>query len=31
LGVDVPDTDFPRLNDTAAFRAMVGMPALVTR
>jgi hypothetical protein len=31
LGVDVPDTEFPRLNDTAAFRAMVGMPALVTR
>jgi Sulfotransferase domain len=31
LGVDMPDTEFPRLNDTAAFRAMVGMPALVTR
>jgi hypothetical protein len=31
LGVDVPETDFPRLNDTAAFRAMVGMPALVSR
>ena len=28
LGVEVPDTEFPRLNDTAAFRKMVGMPAL---
>jgi hypothetical protein len=24
----VPDTEFPRLNDTAAFRKMVGMPAV---
>jgi hypothetical protein len=24
----VPDAEFPRLNDTAAFRRMVGMPAL---
>jgi Sulfotransferase domain len=31
LGADVPDTEFPRLNDTASFRAMVGMPALVSR
>jgi Sulfotransferase domain len=31
LGVDLPDTEFPRLNDTAAFRAMVGMPALAAR
>jgi hypothetical protein len=31
LGVDVPDTEFPRLNDTAAFRTMVGMPALAAR
>jgi Sulfotransferase domain len=28
LGVDAPDDEFPRLNDTAAFRQMVGMPAL---
>jgi hypothetical protein len=30
LGVDVPDTPFPHLNDTASFRAMFGMPALAT-
>ena len=28
LGVDVPDEPFPHLNDTAAFREMVGLPAL---
>ena len=28
LGVPVPDTPFPHLNDTAAFREMMGMPAL---
>ena len=28
LGVERPDTPFPRLNDTAAFREMVGMAAL---
>ncbi|WP_037409295.1 sulfotransferase family protein [Candidatus Solirubrobacter pratensis] len=28
LGVEAPDEAFPRLNDTASFRAMVGMPAL---
>jgi hypothetical protein len=28
LGVDVPDTPFPHLNDTASFRTMFGMPAL---
>lgn len=27
LGADAPDAPFPRLNDTAAFREMVGMPA----
>lgn len=27
LGVPVPDEPFPRLNDTASFRAMFGMPA----
>jgi hypothetical protein len=28
LDVERPDTEFPRLNDTEAFRRMVGMPAL---
>jgi hypothetical protein len=28
LGVEVPDEPFPHLNDTAAFREMVGLPAL---
>jgi hypothetical protein len=28
LDVPVPDTPFPRLNDTDAFREMVGLPAL---
>jgi hypothetical protein len=28
LGVERPDTPFPRLNDTASFREMVGIPAL---
>jgi Sulfotransferase domain len=28
LGVEVPDTPFPHLNDTASFRQMFGMPAL---
>jgi len=28
LGVDIPDAEFPHLNDTDAFRKMVGMPAL---
>jgi len=28
LDVPVPDAPFPHLNDTAAFRAMMGMPAL---
>ena len=28
LGVETPETPFPRLNDTAAFREMVGMAAL---
>ena len=28
LGVEPPDEPFPHLNDTASFRAMVGMPAL---
>ena len=28
LDVAVPDAPFPHLNDTAAFRAMMGMPAL---
>jgi Sulfotransferase domain len=28
LGTPVPDAPFPRLNDTDAFRSMVGMPAL---
>ena len=28
LGEDVPDEPFPHLNDTAAFREMVGLPAL---
>jgi Sulfotransferase domain len=28
LEVDVPDAPFPRLNDTAAFRSMVGLRAL---
>ena len=28
LGMPVPDTPFPRLNDTDAFREMVGLPAL---
>jgi hypothetical protein len=28
LGVDVPNTPFPHLNDTASFRAMFGMPVL---
>lgn len=28
LGVPVPDAPFPHLNDTAAFREMMGMPAL---
>jgi hypothetical protein len=27
LGVPVPDEPFPHLNDTASFRAMLGMPA----
>ena len=31
LGTPVPDAPFPRLNDTAAFRDMVGMPALARR
>ena len=30
LGVEVPDTPFPHLNDTASFRTMFGMPALAT-
>jgi hypothetical protein len=28
LDVECPDTPFPRLNDTAAFREMIGLPAL---
>ena len=28
LGVEAPDEPFPHLNDTAAFREMVGLPAL---
>ncbi len=28
LGVPEPETEFPRLNDKAAFREMVGLPAL---
>ena len=28
LGIDVPDTPFPHLNDTKSFREMFGMPAL---
>jgi hypothetical protein len=28
LGVEVPDTPFPHLNDTESFRQMFGMPAL---
>jgi Sulfotransferase domain len=28
LGVPVPDTPMPHLNDTASFRSMFGMPAL---
>jgi hypothetical protein len=28
LGVEIPDTEFPHLNDTDAFRKMCGMPAL---
>ena len=28
LEVEPPDAPFPRLNDTAAFREMVGIPAL---
>jgi hypothetical protein len=28
LGVEAPDTPFPRLNDKEAFREMVGLPAL---
>jgi len=28
LGVDVPDTPFPRTNDTNAFRANLGIPAV---
>jgi hypothetical protein len=28
LGVDVPDEPFPRMNDTAAFREMAGLPPL---
>jgi hypothetical protein len=28
LGVEVPDEPFPHLNDTAAFREMVGLPAV---
>lgn len=30
LGKDVPQTPFPRVNDTDAFREMVGLPALAT-
>jgi hypothetical protein len=28
LGVEIPDGEFPHLNDTEAFRKMTGMPAL---
>jgi hypothetical protein len=28
LGAEAPDAPFPHLNDTASFRAMIGMPAL---
>jgi hypothetical protein len=30
LGVEAPDEPFPHLNDTAAFREMVGLPALAS-
>jgi hypothetical protein len=31
LGVPVPDEPFPRLNDTAWYRARTGLPALAPR
>jgi hypothetical protein len=28
MGVEVPDEEFPHLNDTESFRQMFGMPAI---